>query len=357
MIPSIKYLAKRALGEDVVFSIRKSLDSLISLKHNYELNSYRRITDSDFETFKPVLSVWQPPNKEPVFLLNWSITQWCNYKCPYCPQSHDRFGHIGKYAAHAFDNHPLEKWLEAFSHHFQKRRLSLVITGGEPMLDVKNMAPFLKGVASMSTVECIRIDTNASWKLDDYKEVDPSKIILMCSYHPSHVSQMTFKNKLKKLVDFGFKIGMVNLVITKDNLKMYWELKKELSEIGIPLHPGPLWYSDENCCEDILMFFKKELPEADFKFRAKKISPYKKKCLFPALAYQMNQFGELHIGCYPTVHGSLFDNDLIKTFTGPVPCPKNECSCLFQYSFLGEVNRNISLNPLLVLSDILKNRI
>ncbi len=95
--------------------------------------------DRAVDTFAPVLSVWRPREEKPVFLLRWLVTEWCNYRCGYCPQSHDRFARRGHFTAHAFDNFPLRRWLAAFERHFAERRLSLVMTGGEPMVDGQNM--------------------------------------------------------------------------------------------------------------------------------------------------------------------------------------------------------------------------
>ena len=120
-----------------------------SCKFTNPWGPYKRMSDEDRESFREVLSTWRPEGQKPVFILRWSMTTWCNYNCPYCPQTHDRLAPKGKeFTAHAFDNYPLEKWLEAFHRHFAERGLSMVITGGEPMLDRKNMLPFLKGNTS-----------------------------------------------------------------------------------------------------------------------------------------------------------------------------------------------------------------
>lgn len=317
---------------------------------------YDRISDSDRIAFDQVLSIWRPEGEIPIFMLRWKLTEWCNYKCPYCPQTHDRFARIGKYAAHAFDNYPLAKWVNAFSYHFQERRLSLVITGGEPMLDRENMVPLLKQLTAMPAVECIRIDTNASGKLDNFKEVDPEKIILNCSYHPSQVSKESFLNAIKQLLYFGYKIGMVNFIMGTDNFDIFKKVKEEIFELGIPINPNPQFNLEGPYSTEHLAVLKEELPRADFLYKTQGLSPYGNKCLFPSLAYQMDQTGKIHVGCHPQASGSFFENSLPPTFIGPVPCPNNSCMCLDMYSFLKDVNRNKNVNPLLIYSDMLKNK-
>ena len=110
------------------------------------------------------MDVWRPKDAMPVVALRWMVTNWCSYRCPYCPRTHDRRAQKGdRMTAHAFDNFPLQQWLEAFDRHFAGYRLSVVITGGEPMVDRKNVPKLLNFLSAKTTVECIRIDTNLSW--------------------------------------------------------------------------------------------------------------------------------------------------------------------------------------------------
>ncbi len=316
---------------------------------------YRRISNNDRISFKNTLSVWRPETEKPVFLLSWYMTGWCNYNCPYCPQEHQRFARTTDgYTAHAFDNFSLQKWCNAFSHHFHDRHLSLIVTGGEPMLDKKNMAPLLKELTSMPTVECIRIDTNASWKPNDYRGVDPQKITLMCTYHPSQTSKEQFLASIKELLNQGYAITLINFVMSKDNFDTFRLMKQEIFELGIPLHPNPLWNSAGQYSDRDLTILKEELPLEDYPYRTQIVSPFGHKCLFPSLAYQMDQTGRIQVGCHPQISGSFFENDLPPTFAGPPLCPQNICVCCSMYSFLKDINRNVCVDPLRVYSDILK---
>ena len=81
----------------------------------------------------PVMKGWRPRRGVPAILLRWLFTEWCNYRCPYCPQTHDRWAPKGDgFTAHAFDNFPVERWQGAFRRHFSTTRLSLVLTGESP---------------------------------------------------------------------------------------------------------------------------------------------------------------------------------------------------------------------------------
>jgi len=125
----------------------------------------------------PIVDVWRPSVGIPAVLIRWMITEWCNYNCPYCPQTHERKAQKGNgMTAHSFDNFPVEKWIEAFERHFAEYRLSLVTSGGEPMVDRKNMIVFLNAMSKRPTTESVRIDTNGWWKADQYLDLDKSKI-------------------------------------------------------------------------------------------------------------------------------------------------------------------------------------
>ena len=119
-----------------------------------------------------VEETWQSTFGPTPILLRWSMTQWCNYSCIYCTQKHDRYAEWGKYTAHAFDNYPVEDWGNAFDRHFSNHKLSMVITGGEPLIDYRNMYSFLERLLDNEYLACVRIDTNASWQPEKYKSLD-----------------------------------------------------------------------------------------------------------------------------------------------------------------------------------------
>lgn len=328
-----------------------------ALKYNNPYSPYRRLADEDAKSFAEVLNVWKPRDAPNTTLVRWHITEWCNYHCPYCPQTHGRYAPKGNGAtAHAFDNFPLEQWLQAFRRHFTDQRLSLVISGGEPLIDRKNMPLLLTAFHAMPQVEYIRINTNVAWNLDWYRNVDKSKIILMCTYHPAQVNEQPFFERVERLLESGFQIGMINYVLTAQQREKYFVYKEKFRKLGVPLHPNPLWdKSGRHSAEDMALFAS-ELPTLDYLYRTGKDSPKGKKCLFPGLAYELDYRGKIRVGCHPTASGSFFDQELPALFAGPVPCPHTKCFCLDKYSFLEGSNRNITTNPLELYSRALLAR-
>jgi hypothetical protein len=258
--------------------------------------------------------------------------------------------------AHAFDNFPLQLWQEAFDRHFAGFRLSLVITGGEPMVDRENVSALLNFLSAKSTVECIRLDTNASWKPHLYSNLDRSKIILMCTFHPSHVEEPVFIERIQSYLDAGFRIGMVNYVMDESNVPLFRERRQKFAEMGVVLHPNPLWGQGGKYKPADIELMKDALPELDFLYRSGIGDPHERICRFPAIAYEMDYKGFIRPGCMPWASSSFFDDALPVQPTAPVPCPHHSCVCLDKYSFLEESERNITTNPLAVYSDLLKSR-
>ena len=86
---------------------------------------YRRMSAQDEASFRPVLNAWRPTPEPGTTLVRWLTTEWCNYSCPYCPQTHARWEPKGdEFTAHAFDNFPLDSWIEALLSHHKSNRVS-----------------------------------------------------------------------------------------------------------------------------------------------------------------------------------------------------------------------------------------
>jgi hypothetical protein len=300
---------------------------------------------------------WRPRFGRPAILLRWKITEWCNYRCPYCPQTHDRRAPKGGgMTAHAFDNFPMLKWQDAFDRHFTHCRLSLVISGGEAMVDRKSMGPMLNFLSAKESVECIRLDTNAWWTPELFADLkDRSKIILMCTFHPSQTEESAFIARLTALRHAGFVIGLVNYVMDKTNLPLFKERQARFAEMGLVLNPNPLWNSHGLYAPAEVELLHEFLPTLDFNYRSGASDPNGLPCRFPSLAFEMDYRGEITVGCMPELRGSLFDDALPARPSTNVPCPLHVCACLDKYSFLESVDRNTTTNPLAIYSATLKD--
>jgi hypothetical protein len=97
------------------------------------------------------------------------------------------------------------------------------------------MVPFLDELVKLPTLEALRIDTNASWDPTAYRHVDKSKILLMCTFHPSQVAEEVFFGRLGRLLENGFKVGMINYVMNRDNFNQYVAIRRRAEALGIPV--------------------------------------------------------------------------------------------------------------------------
>jgi len=88
----------------------------------------------------------------------------------------------------------------------------------------------------MKNVECVRIDTNGCWNPKAYPDVNWSKIFLNFSFHPSMISLEKFIVLLRKKLEHGINIGMVNFVMAPSQINDYLEIYTALKEIGIFLN-------------------------------------------------------------------------------------------------------------------------
>jgi len=228
------------------------------------------------QRFKSVVDVWKN-----ALLLRWFMTDWCNYSCPYCIQEHSRNRKYEDYMVHAFDNKTPKEWVSGITKIFASNRLALTITGGEPMLDQKNMKSFLSLILRKNFMDNIRIDTNLSWNPQTIKNLNnKQKLIFMCTYHPTQTELKDFLYRANLLQNQGFKVGIVNYVMTKNQEKDYTQLKQTFLDNGLILHPNPLWNTTPN--KTTFEIMKQTLPDIDLYYRTGN-SPKGKYCYYPVL--------------------------------------------------------------------------
>lgn len=268
---------------------------------------------------------------------------WCNYRCYYCRQDHRRdttFGPAdavwsdvdsgarptGK--AHWADNRSPLEWLEAFRSRFSEYRTVFTLTGGEPMLDLKNMSVLLPGLLCEDYVEAVRIDTNGSWDSAKYPRLDKCKVRLMVSYHPTEVGEAAFLKRLDALRANGWSIVSVNIVVQPG---------MDLARLAAAVQPAVLspqlaYGSMQYYTPEQLEAIRNLTPDEDWYFRAG--GPTRGTlCAYPTLAYEVNPDGSLEVGCHPRV-GSLFHGPLPELLPGPTTsCPLDKCTCTDRYSY------------------------
>ncbi|MBI4336020.1 MAG: hypothetical protein HY589_05135 [Candidatus Omnitrophica bacterium] len=174
------------------------------------------------------------------------------------------------------------------------------------------------------------------------------KLWLMCTFHPGQTEEEEFFVKIVEAQDRGFNIGMCNYVMTTGNIVQYEKTWRRLLRHGIPLHPNPDWDMEGKYDEESLSILKRYLPVRDYLYRSGTQKTFKKKCLYPAIAYEMSTDGTIRVACHDHAAKTNFVKgprlpQLYNTYT---ECPDFFCRCLDKYSFLMDFGRNRELNPL-----------
>lgn len=309
----------------------------------------------ELSSFKDINAVWRPNDNKLGVILRWFMTEWCNYNCPYCAQEHIRNRFKGSFSVHCFDNYTPEEWMNSIDRHFKDKRVALILTGGEPMLDLKNMRNFLSMILTKSYIDNIRIDTNMAWKPHHFKNLpNKEKLIFNCSLHTSQTKIDDFTFRVKRLEKLDFKIGMINYVMNPEQTSHYEELMIKFKEINLLLHPNPLW--DYKHSEELEKSLKIALDDIDIFYKT--VGKTKGKvCYYPSIAYEMNQNGDVGVGCYLWISRNIFKNGIPKLPEAPIKCPHNYCKCLDKYSFIKGINRNIELNTLKIYGNLIRKHL
>lgn len=315
----------------------------------------------DRELFDVELNAWRPQGEAPTTYLRWIMTEWCNFNCAYCDQIHPRRAtKPGGFTNHCFDNFPVERWMRQFEYHFSKQRLALVLTGGEPMLDAKNVNTFLEFLTAAPWVSSIRIDTNASWTPNKYKALDKSKITLNTSFHPTQIKEDKYFANLESILDAGFKIGFVTYVYNRDQRVEYTRIREKIEALGLLVNASPEFKERSTFDANELRDIRLETIENDYRLRMELDTPKGKRCVYPTFAYEMDQTGYLKVGCMYSFTGSFFDPELPFFGKRSAVCPHNVCGCLDKYSFLEGFSRNNTTDPFEIycgkLRDLSKKR-
>lgn len=292
---------------------------------------------------------------KPVYIV-WFMTNGCNYKCSYCfyrshsgkePLYNEKSLIRNPFAApyimkrlksknnfkHAFLNYSPEEWLKAFER-LAPRSTVLKMTGGEPFLDADNFKQLLDGLNQMEHIKSVRIDTNSSFNPEKFISIKESKIGLNISYHPKQITLDSFEDKIKKILDTGISIAMVNFVLSPSQLDEFERVKERMDKLGVFTNANIFVETDGKQVEYGYELYKKYNTQMDIDIKTGKVKTLGKKCSFPSFGYQMNPAGIINVGCYNFVVSDFVNKGLPRSFNRPMPCSRVHCGCIDQYAFL-----------------------
>jgi organic radical activating enzyme len=117
-------------------------------------------------------------------IVDWTMTNVCNYSCEYCP----KITHDGSYGWPSLDSIDYTtKTLQA--HYGQKRNLEYILLGGELAI-WKKLPEAIKIIKSNSPSCHIKFITNGVMPVDYWKNIGPKITSAVFSYHPTQVKDV-----------------------------------------------------------------------------------------------------------------------------------------------------------------------
>lgn len=282
--------------------------------------------------------------------INWYITNWCNYDCPYCTSPIFSKRTEAK-QDHAFDYYSVEQWVSAIAK-IRADNVLLHITGGELSLDRKNIADLVSKLTLDGRFE-IDIDTNGTFDSSLFEMSVKKKIWLNVSFHPAHITIEKFIIKISSLRDSGYNIVMINFVISPDNINDFDKNYSLLTDAGFfvnvsAMSPAKVFSSNLKRTEEELSILKKYNHPRDFEYKVNKPTTLGKLCLYPTITYKLGFDGKIEIECIGTNKQNLIENGFPDLNPNPVPCPLNKClGCVDMYRALADEQDNFN-NPQLL---------
>lgn len=129
-------------------------------------------------------------SKDPVLYIYWTLTDFCNFRCNYCPP----FLHSGEYHKGISQGFPTDEQITSFVDKLERmskdRQINVVLSGGEPTLH-----PMLPYIVSRLRDKCFLAVTSNGTRGDEFwKDVLPLSSVQI-SLHP----EFTKANKINSL--------------------------------------------------------------------------------------------------------------------------------------------------------------
>ena len=152
---------------------------------------------------------------------DWHLTNWCNYKCSYCPVL-DVITNDFTVEEHA----SYQMVLARLAH--VETSFNVCLTGGEPTLH-PNILDILDKLSSIKNSQDIALFTNLSRPVAFYKRIKPSdKIVVFASYHPEF-SNDKFTERCLEIS----KLGTLRIAVhvSLSDKKEYWEQTTKLLDL------------------------------------------------------------------------------------------------------------------------------
>lgn len=166
---------------------------------------------------------YENKDKENWFLVSWTLSNKCNYRCSYCPE-HLHSGYTGQP-----EWQTVERFIKQFS--VPNKELCYRISGGEPTYwkHFEDMAHLVKSLG-----HTFSFMTNGSQSVEYYKSISKSTDGIIISYHPEFAD-------VEHIIDVANNVDCpvaLNLMLVKDK---FTELVQLAEYIYSKTHSLAIW--------------------------------------------------------------------------------------------------------------------
>lgn len=134
----------------------------------------------------------------------WNIAYQCNFRCPYC-FFEGKWDEYGQRTVFLSVDEWMERWKEIYDRYGS---VSIIVTGGEPFV----YPHFIELIRDISSLHYpVNISTNGSGDIEKFtKMIDPRRVSVSLSFHPSHVDLDSILMKSRYLRARGFSSEFIN---------------------------------------------------------------------------------------------------------------------------------------------------
>ena len=179
---------------------------------------------------------YQNPEKENWFLVSWTLSNKCNYRCSYCP-THLNSGYTGQ---------PQWETVKRFVKNFKQPNKDICyrLSGGEPT-HWKHFLDLAKLVKEQG--HTFSFLTNGSKSIDYYKEISQYTDGYIISYHPEYADI----NHIIDIIKVSHCPIFINLMLKPDNFSEMISIAKNIFESSSNVNIWPKIILDKSNTDNI----------------------------------------------------------------------------------------------------------
>jgi len=257
----------------------------------------------------------------------WTISNKCNYKCPYCASWKDNLS-----TERPFDLAFWQTFWEKFNAKYGAATIH--VSGGEPTI----LPHFFETAETLlSRGNTLLLCTSLQFEPEKILKFNPEKLKISPTFHSTQTDIETFLNKAVRLKKY-LSDNAVICVITEKNASDLPKLKKLFNDNGINFIAQPLRHSTGETYEiENLAASNGELSAIEAanaglnnNYRLGKLSPKGKLCRAGKDYAVIWPDGSI-ARCSRYKDNFLGNVENFKLYDNPAPCAKNFCPIEFTY--------------------------